>query len=158
MSVNSVSNFAGATCFGVVRIAVIVVLLGLGTRAGAAARSPTRPSTCSRARTGPATCGSCRTRSIVSAGSKLLLDASDLIILTDEERAQLAELEAEARGAKASAGFVPKTLDELDLAKRTIVEAALRASHGSAAEAAGKLGVPARTLQTWCKRWKVTGG
>ena len=65
-------------------------------------------------------------RSIVSAGSKLLLDASDLIILTDEEREQLAELEAEARGAKHAVGFIPKTLEEVDLAKKVLVEAARR--------------------------------
>jgi transcriptional regulator with PAS, ATPase and Fis domain len=96
-------------------------------------------------------------RSIVGAGNKLLLDASDLVILTDEERLQLGQLEAEARGAKHSAGFIPQTLDELDLAKKAIVEAALREGRGSAASASRKLGVPERTVQNWCRRWKITG-
>jgi DNA-binding NtrC family response regulator len=96
-------------------------------------------------------------RSIVSAGGKLLLDASDLIILTDEERKQLAELEQEARGAGAAGGFVPQTLEDLDLAKKAIVERAVRDAHGKVAEAARKLGVPPRTLRNWCKRWKIAG-
>ena len=96
-------------------------------------------------------------RSIVAAGDKLLIDASDSVILTDEERVQLAQLEHDARSARHSAGFIPKTLEEVDLAKKAIVAAAVREAHGSVAKAAQKLGVPARTLRNWCKRWKITG-
>ncbi len=96
-------------------------------------------------------------RSIVAAGNRLLLDASDLVILTDQERVQLAQLESDARSAKHAVGFIPKTLEEVDLAKKAIVEAAVREAHGSVAKAAQQLGVPPRTLRNWCKRWKIAG-
>ncbi|HUB08591.1 MAG TPA: sigma 54-interacting transcriptional regulator, partial [Myxococcales bacterium] len=95
----------------------------------------------------------CVKRSIVLAGTKTLLDASDMVIWTDDERRQLARFEAEAR--ETDAGFVPRTLEEADLAKRRIVEQALAQAKGNQADAARKLGLPERTLRNWCKRWKL---
>ena len=95
----------------------------------------------------------CVKRSILLAGTKTLLDASDMVIWTDDERRQLARFESEAR--EESAGFAPKTLEEVDLAKRRLVEQALAKAKGNQADAARRLGLPERTLRNWCKRWKI---
>ena len=92
-------------------------------------------------------------RSIDASGSTLL-DASDLVILTEGERRALAELETEAREAHAAAAVgTVATLEDLDRCKRQICERELREARGNKSEAARRLAIPVRTLNTWLKDW-----
>jgi DNA-binding NtrC family response regulator len=94
-------------------------------------------------------------RSLDAAGSSLL-DASDLVMLTEGERKALSELEAEARQAHATAGLATvATLEDLDGCKRQICERAVRDASGNRTAAAQKLGINPRTLMDWLKAWGI---
>jgi DNA-binding NtrC family response regulator len=92
-------------------------------------------------------------RSLQEAGGTLL-DASNLVIVTESERQALAELEAEARAAHAAkAADNEATLEDLDRMKREICERELRKAHGNQAKAALALKINVRTLRDWVKAW-----
>jgi len=94
-------------------------------------------------------------RSLAESG-RTVLDASDLVIVTEGERRGMAKLEAEAREAAiAAAGDRVETLEEVDLLKRGICERAVREAKGNKSEAARALGINVRTFNDWLKAWGI---
>ncbi len=84
-----------------------------------------------------------------------LLDASDLVLFTEGERAAIARMEAEARAEERAANGeeAVDTLEDLDRRKREICESALRKAHGNKSAAARALEVAPRTLNSWLAAW-----